>query len=95
MSIIGKWNLTINSPMGQQTSVLELNADGTGVTSSQLGSAQITGAKIDGNSASYNITIDAMGQKMELACTAKADGDKLTGDISTPMGGAPFTGTRA
>ena len=60
-NIDGTWNTTINTPMGEQKSTLVLNEDGTGSTSSQMGSADITDAKIDGDSATFKVKIDAMG----------------------------------
>ena len=32
MSIVGKWSLTVSTPMGEVASTLILNDDGTGVT---------------------------------------------------------------
>ena len=95
MSIVGKWNLTVSTPMGEQKSTLVLNEDGTGSTSSQMGSADITDAKIDGDSATFTVKIDAMGQEMVLNATATADGDSISGKYETPMGAADFTGERS
>lgn len=94
MSIVGTWELTANTQMGEQKFTLTLNADGTGTSQSPMGSTDITGAEIDGDSANYKIKIDAMGRQLELKCSAKADGDTISGNIDSPMGGAPFTGSR-
>ncbi len=46
-------------------------------------------ADIDGK---WKTTVDGMdGQKMELTYTFKADGTKLTGGVTTPMGEMPIT----
>ncbi len=94
MSIVGKWNITVSTPMGEQTSTLTLNDDGTGTTASQLGSSEFTGAKIDGDSVTFSVKIDAGGQEMVLNATATAEGDAITGKYETSMGDAPFTGQR-
>ena len=95
MSILGRWNLVVNTPMGEQTSTLILNDDGTGVTSSQMGSSEIRDAKIDGDSATFTVKIEVMGQGIVLTGKATADGDSITGKYESPMGVSGFTGQRA
>jgi hypothetical protein len=95
MSIVGTWNLTVSTPMGQQTSTLTLNDEGTGSTSSQLGSSDFSDVTIDGNSASFTVRIEAMGQEAVLRGTAAADGDAITGRYEGPLGTSEFTGERA
>jgi hypothetical protein len=95
MSIVGKWNLTVSTPMGDMPSTLVLNADGTGTTSSQMGSSQLTDVKIDGDSASFQVKIDVMGQEMVLTGRATADGDAITGGYESTMGRSGFSGRRA
>ena len=95
MSIVGKWNLTVQTPMGEQSSTLVLNDDGTGITSSQLGSSDINDAKIDGDRATFTVKIEVMGQETVLEGSATADGDSITGQYQSPMGVAGFTGQRA
>ena len=94
MSIVGKWNITVSTPMGEQTSTLTLNDDGTGTTASQLGSSEFTDAKVDGDSVTFSVKIDAGGQEMVLNASATAEGDSITGKYETPMGDAPFSGKR-
>ena len=94
MSIVGKWNITVNSPMGETKSTLTLNDDGTGTAAGDRGSAEVTDLKIDGDAATFTLKIDAMGQEMVLNASATADGDSITGKYETPMGAADFTGDR-
>jgi hypothetical protein len=95
MSIVGKWNLTVSTPMGDLASTLILNDDGTGVTSSQVGSSEISDAKIDGDSATFTVKIEAIGQETVLNGRATADGDSITGRYESPMGTSEFSGQRA
>jgi hypothetical protein len=95
MPITGKWNLTINTPMGTQTPTLTINADGSGMLEGQRGSQALQDVKIDGESVSYKVQMKAMGQEFTLNCNATASGDALKGRMDTPMGGADFTGVRA
>ena len=94
MSIVGTWSIKVNTPMGEQAATL-VNADGTGSTSSQLGSSEIDDLKIDGDTATYSVTIDVMGQKMVLSGSATADGDAIAGKYESSRGSSPFSGTRA
>jgi hypothetical protein len=94
MAVTGKWQLTINSPMGTQTPILTVNADGTGSLDGQRGSQAVNDLKIDGESISYNVQLKAMGQEITLKCSATASGDTLNGRMDTPMGGVDFSGTR-
>jgi hypothetical protein len=95
MSIVGTWNLSIDSPMGKLASTLILNGDGTGVTSSQMGSSQINDAKIDGDNVTFTVTIEVMGQTTVLKASATAVGDSITGRYESPMNTSEFTGQRA
>jgi hypothetical protein len=95
MGIVGRWNLTVSTPMGELASTLILNDDGTGVTSSQMGSSEISDLEIDGNRATFRVKIEAMGQETVLAGSATADGDSITGRYESPMGTSAFTGRRA
>jgi hypothetical protein len=94
MPVTGKWQLTINTPMGTQTPILTINADGTGSLEGQRGSQSVQDLKIDGESATYNVQLKAMGQEITLKCSVTASGDTLTGRMDTPMGGTDYSGTR-
>ena len=43
MSVAGKWQLTVNTPMGKQTPILTLNEDGTGSLNSPQGDVAFSG----------------------------------------------------
>jgi len=94
MAITGKWQLTINTPMGTQTPILTINADGTGALDGARGSQKVDDMKVDGDSVTYKVSFKAMGQEMTLDCKATAEGDALKGRMDTPMGGVDFTGER-
>ena len=97
MSVAGTYKLTMNTPMGTQTPTLTLTEDGgalSGSMAGEMGTQEFSGGTVDGNEASWNMTISAMGQEIELSCTAKVDGDSISGKMSSPMGGADYTGQR-
>jgi hypothetical protein len=95
MSIVGIWQITVNTPMGAQQASLELRADGTGTTSSPLGSSPIRDVRVDGDRATFAVDIEMMGQKFTLAGSASASGDAITGKYESAMGASEFSGKRS
>jgi hypothetical protein len=98
MSVEGKWNLKVSTPMGEQTPVLTLNVSGnecSGSFAGAQGSAEFSGGSVEGDNVSFSLQIEAMGQKINLECSATVDGDKISGELKSPMGPAQFSGERA
>ncbi|MBW2092596.1 MAG: hypothetical protein JRI34_10815 [Deltaproteobacteria bacterium] len=55
MAIEGKWNIKLNTPMGEQTPVLTLAVTGnelSGKWEGQRGTAEFSGGPVDGNNLS-------------------------------------------
>jgi len=97
MSVAGTYKLTVNTPMGTQTPTLTLvEEDGSlsGSMAGQMGTQEFSGGTVDGNSATWDMTISAMGQEIKLSCSCAVDGDSISGKMSSPMGAADFTGQR-
>ncbi len=98
MSVEGKWNLKVSTPMGEQTPVLTLNVSGnecSGSFAGAQGSAEFSGGSVEGDNVSFSLQVEAMGQKINLECSATVDGDKISGELKSPMGPAQFSGERA
>ncbi len=92
----GKWNVTIKTPMGDRSGVLELHVDGktlTGSLSDGDHHVAISDGKIDGNKLSWKAKIT---QPMQLSFkfTAIVDADRISGAARHMLGSATFTGTR-
>jgi hypothetical protein len=98
MAIDGTWNLTIETPIGTQGSTLEAHAsDGvlTGTQSSLDGSQAIQDGAVNGDEASWSVTITSP-MPMTLEFKGTVAGDTLSGSVKLGMfGGAKFTGVRA
>jgi hypothetical protein len=99
MSIDGKWNVTVNSPMGAQKSELTFKADGGTLTGSGTGqggaSQDIADGKVDGNNVSWKVSITTP-FPMTLEFAGTVAGDNLTGNVKAGnFGSFAFTGTRA
>ncbi|MGD1049694.1 MAG: hypothetical protein ABR947_01325 [Solirubrobacteraceae bacterium] len=98
MSVDGKWNITLNTPMGQQTSTIELISDGSGLTGTQSGnneSGPIYDGSVEGDTATWKVNIT---RPMPLTVTfnATVEGDSISGTAKAGMfPKSTFVGTRA
>ena len=98
MAIDGTWNLTFETPIGAQELTLEAKAsDGvlTGTQSSPDGSQPIQDGVVNGDEASWSVTISSP-MPMTLEFKGTLDGDNMSGSAKLGMfGEARFTGVRA
>ena len=94
MTAIGTWNLTMNSPLGAQTAILQIQEAGGSLTGKGAPSA-LKGLKVEGTSVAFSADADTPVGKMKLGFTGAVEGDSLSGKYSTPFGAFDFSGTRA
>jgi len=98
MSVDGKYNIVIKSPMGDQKAGLELKAEGntlTGTQSGAQGSMAIANGKVDGNNVSWSVAITTP-MPMTLEFSGTVDGNKISGNVKAgAFGSFPWTGERA
>lgn len=83
-----------STPNGEIEFTLAINADGTGYIDSRMGKSEFSGAKIEGNSFSFDMTINSQMGEMALTFNGIVDDDNVNGTISTQMGEMPFSGQR-
>ena len=92
----GKWKITINTPMGDRSGVLELLVSGTTLTGS-LSDADhhvaISDGKIEGNNLSWRAKITKP-MNLSFKFTATVDDDRISGAARHMLGTATFSGTR-
>ena len=99
MAADGKWQLTINTPLGAQQSTLSINASGatlSGTQSAATGDERpIEDGSINGDQISWKASISKP-MPMTLEFTATVQGDSMTGSVKLgPFGKQSFHGTRA
>lgn len=98
MAVDGKWNLTINTPMGAQTSTLELSTSGGALAGTQTGaqgSQAIENATVDGDEVGWSIDI-VVPMPMTLSFKGKVEGDAISGTVTLgAFGDSTFMGERA
>jgi hypothetical protein len=93
----GKWNITIKTPMGDKSGVLDLKTEGTALTGSLFNSeyqASISDGRVDGNKLSWSAKITKP-MRMTIKFTATVEADRISGAAKHLLGKATFTGTRA
>ena len=96
-AVDGAYDVTIKSPMGDQSAVLTVNSDGSSFSGNMaggLGSMDITGGSVDGNMLSWKMDM-TVPMPMSLDCKATVDGDMITGEvIAGAFGSMGLSGTR-
>jgi hypothetical protein len=93
----GKWNITIKTPMGDKSGVLDLQTEGTVLTGSLSDGdhyAAISDGKVDGNRLSWSAKI-TQPMRMSFKFTATVEADHISGAAKHLLGKATFTGKRA
>jgi hypothetical protein len=93
----GKWNITINTPMGVRSGVLELSVSGKTLTGS-LSDAEhrviISDGRVDGNQLSWKAKVTKP-MRLSFKFTAIVEQDRINGEARHLLGSATFSGTRA
>ena len=92
----GKWNITIKTPAGDKSGVLELKTAGTTLTGSMSDAdhfAAISDGKVSGNELSWSAKITKP-MRMSLKFTATVEADRISGAAKHLLGKATFSGTR-
>jgi hypothetical protein len=93
----GKWNITIKTPMGDKSGVLELHVEGKNLTGS-LSDAEyhvaISNGKAEGNELEWSAKI-AKPMRLSFKFRATVDGNRISGTARHMLGSATFSGTRA
>ena len=98
MSITGTWNLTLNSPLGDQAARLDVTEADGALQATLTGKGDPTPAQrfeVNGSDVSFAADADTPVGRLNLAFSGTIDGDKLAGKYQTPFGGFDFSGTRA
>jgi hypothetical protein len=98
MSLSGSYSTTVKSPMGDQNGTLTVNDNGdgtfTGNMANAMGSMDIEGGKVDGNTLSWSMQMTSP-MPMTLECEATIEGDSLTGNVNAGAFGAmPLSGQK-
>lgn len=99
MAADGKWQLTINTPLGAQQSMLNISTSGASLSGTQSAASgdekPIEEGKISGDQISWKASISKP-MAMTLEFSATVQGDSMTGSVKLGMFGTQsFRGVRA
>ena len=98
MAVDGKWNITIKTPMGDQTGVLTLKQEGdalTGEMSGSSGTAPIENGKVEGDTLSWHAKVTTP-MPITLEFDGKVEGDSISGNVKLgAFGTSTFSGAAA
>jgi len=98
MAIDGKWEITINSPMGAQKATLDLIDEGvtfSGTQTAMQATQPVANGKIDGNNLTWSASITSP-MPMTLEFAGIVEGDTLSGSVKAgAFGSFPFSGSRS
>ncbi|WP_294390797.1 hypothetical protein [uncultured Sphingomonas sp.] len=96
--IDGKWNCTVESPMGPQSFALTVRGYGdtfAATADGSFGSKTIPEGRIEGDQLLWTMHISKP-MPMTLACRATVNGDVMEGSVKAGfLGSYPIKGTRA
>lgn len=93
--LVGDWDATISTPMGNMSSSLVIRDDLSGeMRSPELGAANLDNIVVDGSDVSFSTTVDAQGMMMTLNFSGQVEGDELQGAFDTDFGALSVSGTR-
>ena len=97
--ITGKWTATVETPRGTQNLSFDFHVDGaalTGKITSPRGDSDISDGKVDGDTVTFNQTVNFNGNDMKIAYKGMISGDSIK--FTRTVGDRPpaeFTATRA
>ncbi len=89
-SLIGTWNLDIESERGARKQRLRVNAD----MSALYGPTLIKKINLDGDKVSFKYVLQFGDQEYETSFEGKIAESRLTGELKTSRGTSKVTGTR-
>ena len=96
MSIDGTYELTIWTPIGDQSGTLTLKTEGntlSGTSESSMGTTEFSGI-INGNEVEWRDRPNTPLGPMELTFKGKVEGDKISGEVESSVGSFSFECTR-
>lgn len=97
VNVSGKWEISLESPMGTMQFTLELLQEGNSLSGkfiSQFGTSEFTGGKVTGNEMFFALSINFGGESLDLTFSAVIEGDTMRGTVQGQMGSMEFTGKR-
>jgi len=96
--VVGTWNLEFNdgsSVVHPTLTLAESNGALSGQWSGPRGTADLRDAKYADGALTFKFKQKVMVREVDFSFSGKVDGDKLSGNLTTPRGEIPVTGAHA
>ncbi len=97
MAVDGTYNITVSTPMGAQQGKLTLKTEGnslSGTNESAMGTSTLMNGKVSDNEVQWDEMAKTPMGEIKISFKGTVEGDKISGQVTTPFGPAPFEGTR-
>ncbi|MGH8175191.1 MAG: hypothetical protein ACREV5_02875 [Steroidobacter sp.] len=97
MSVAGKWNVTMDTPIGTQKFEWDLQQAGdgwTGIMNGQAGKSDLSGIKVEGDAVGFETRVSSPMGAINLTFNGSVSGDQISGTCKTIYGNTQFTGQR-
>lgn len=97
MSVAGNWKLTMETPFGVQTPLLEIKEAGgsySGTLTGSTGSTPLESLKVEGERVSFTAQVSTPMGTFPVSFAAAVSGNDMKGEYETMMGKTPFSGVR-
>lgn len=89
-SVIGKWDLEVESERGTRKQRLQVNPDMSGL----YGTIAIEKINLEGDKVSFETVLEFGEQKYDMSFEGKIEGSKLSGELTTSRGTRKIKGTK-
>ena len=98
MSVDGKWNITMDTPIGRQEFVWDISQSAgvwAGTMIAKSGTSALTDVKVNGDSLSFATSVKSPMGTINVTFSGAVSADKVSGTCKTPFGDSAFSGVRA
>ena len=93
--LLGSWDVELIEPGITMELVFKMDGDElTGEMIFDMGGAELVDITFEEGTLTFNASVDAGGQMIEVSASAKIDGEEMEGTMMTDMGEASFSGTK-
>jgi hypothetical protein len=89
-TLIGTWNLEVESERGPRKQRLRVNPDMSG----RYGAIAVKKIELDGEKVSFKIVLEFGDRKFEMNFAGKIEDSKLIGEMTSDRGSQKITGTK-
>lgn len=86
MSVVGTWDVAIQTPFGEQVVMLEFSDESTGVARYGTESVGLSSVTSSNHNASWIVSL-TQPMRVKLSCAVTIDGDAMSGTASAGLFG--------